>query len=298
MTTTEEARNKARTLRKIIDAKRIAKNKLARGMRRKLIQLFAVATIATSIAPAANAQSRGNSNQGKRYEYIQQPDGSFKMVEVTNNRQATTQQSYSKASSGQQSVAEIFNSLPAYTRAEIQEKGLQILPEFQGGRTTGLNRPEAGVIYACVVQDPCNENQVIFMRPAKGIYPAGSRDFRPLDNQYYSKEKAYYMMITGTGPYEARVEYAQTRENAQRERYNEQRSRQDDIYMDQRDVRQDREETHVKIQKDTGYGKANGVMDGIDDVDRTINRGVRTVENGVNTVKRSVKTVKRIFGRD
>ena len=68
--------------------------------------------------------------------------------------------------------------------------------------------------------------------------------------------------------------------------------------LKQRKVTQDQQETRVEIQDKTGYGKANGVMDGIDDVDRTINRGVRTVENGVNTVKRSVKTVKRIFGRD
>ncbi len=294
MTTKKTAIKKARILHKILDGKKVA----GRTMRNGLIKIFAVATIATSIAPAANAQSRGNSNQGKRYEYVQQPDGSFQMVEVTNNRQATTQQSYSKASSGQQSVYDIYNSLPSYTRALIQERGYQILPEFQGGRTTGLNRPQSGVVYACAVQDPSNIDNVLFLPISQAIYPAGNRDFVNLRVLRSSKENAYNMMDLGSGPYEARVEYAQTRENAQRERYNEQRSRQDDIYMDQRDVRQDREETHVKIQKDTGYGKANGVMDGIDDVDRTINRGVRTVENGVNTVKRSVKTVKRIFGRD
>ncbi len=272
---------------------------IKRKVRKHAINLAVGATVVTSFSPtAANAQSRGDSNQGNRYEYVQQPDGSFKMVEVTNNRPAAPQQRRSRNTPGTQSAQEIFNSIPAYTRALIQEKGYQILPEFQGGKTTGLNRPEVGVVYACAVQDPHNEDQVLFLPISEGIYPAGSRDFVPLNNQFYSKGNAYYMMNTGTGPYETRREYAQTRENAQRERAAEQRNRQDDIYMDQTDVRQDREETHVKIQKNTGYGRAHGAMDGINDVNRTINRGVQTVENSVNTVKKSVKTVKRIFGRD
>lgn len=289
-------KEEARILRKILVAKIAAKRQVvARKTKSVLIRAFILANI-FSFAQA-NAQSHGDSNKGNKYEYVEQPDGSFK-VEVTNNRQATTQQSYSKASSGQQSVYDIYNSLPSYTRALIQERGYQILPEFQGGRTTGLNRPQSGVVYACAVQDPSNIDNVLFLPISQAIYPAGNRDFVNLRVLRSSKENAYNMMDLGSGPYETRREYAQTRENAQRERAAEQRNRQDDIYMDQTDVRQDREETHVKIQKNTGYGRAHGAMDGINDVNRTINRGVQTVENSVNTVKKSVKTVKRIFGRD
>ena len=82
---------------------------IKRKVRKHAINLAVGATVVTSFSPtAANAQSRGDSNQGNRYEYVQQPDGSFKMVEVTNNRPAAPQQRRSRNTPGTQSAQEIF----------------------------------------------------------------------------------------------------------------------------------------------------------------------------------------------
>ena len=278
-------KEKADILRKILVAKIAAKRQVvARKTKSVLIRAFILANILPFAQ--ANAQSRGDSNQGNRYEYVQQPDGSFKMVEVTNNRPAAPQQRRSRNTPGRQSAQEIFNSLPSYTRALIQEEGYQILPEFQGGKTTGLNRPQSGVVYACAVQDPSNADNVLFLPIAQAISKRGGEYIETLPIIRCSKEEAYNMMQLRTNVYDIRSDLVPSRAQASQEDWA-------DIYAAEDEINRGNRKAEIKGQqatKDMRHARKTA-----EEVIYEVNSTIGTVQSAIYTVGNAENTIHQVI---
>lgn len=212
---------------------------LRRKIRRRALAVAVSAVGVTSLAPAqANAQTNSDGNQPVT-ELRMTSDGHLVPVRSSSQQsgrtityqQAAAQQNRSRAVSGPQTAQEIRQKLPAYTRALVDEQGLEIVPELQGGRTTGLNRPAAGVVYACVVWakdeqgrhilNEKGEKMVQILPVAEGIETPNTYNFITLNVIDCSYKQAYEMMKHPTNhyvngmenPYKAYSEYANTINN-------------------------------------------------------------------------------------
>ncbi|MDO4183741.1 MAG: hypothetical protein Q4D11_00670 [Rhodospirillales bacterium] len=177
----------------------------------KIIGLSGILSVSSLATQEANAQTRDGN----------QPITEFRM----------TDGKLIPVRSPQQTAQEIRKNLPAYTRALVDEQGLEIIPELQGGRTTGLNRPAAGVVYACVtwakdeygnhILNEKGERMVQILPVAEGIETPNTRNFITLNVIDCSYEQAYEMMRHPTNhyvkgmenPYKAYSEYANTTDN-------------------------------------------------------------------------------------
>jgi len=269
---------------------------MRRKIRNRAATLAVGAVVATSFAPSqAHAQTRDDNSKVNTEVTFNASTGKFERVASSqtqnqqNGRTITLQEAQTMTQSGRGSATSaqgIGKSLPAYTQALIRERNYQILPEFQGGATTGLNRPEDGVIYACAVQDPSDANNVLFLPVAEKMYPAGNRDFITPQIYRTSKEKAYEMMTLNQGPYQAKKEYAVTLENMERERDNEQRSVQRKIEQDRRAIRQKDEQARNAVDKATGPFRR--AAEGLERVNQT----GRRMENAVNQTQRTVNRIR------
>ena len=252
--------------------------KLRNKIRRRALAVAVSAVGVASLAPAeANAQNQsGNPKVSTEYTF----NASTGRLERTGAsqqgggrtityEQAVAQQSRGEVASGRQTAQEIFQSLPSYTRRVIQENGYQILPEFQGGKTTGLNRPKAGVVYACAVQDPSNMDNVMLIPGFEGVHKAGESDFTPLECVSLPKEEARYQKDHHTGYYAADPRLAQTRAN-------ELRDRREQVYQDQEDLYLGDQEAEIRGRKATRK---------VRETRKTAEEVIREGENVINDVR-------------
>lgn len=234
----------------------------------KIIGLSGILSVSSLATQEANAQTRDGN----------QPITEFRMTggKLIPVRSSITYQQAAAQYGNQQTVPqtaqEIRQNLPAYTRALVDEQGLEIVPELQGGRTTGLNRPAAGVVYACVtwakdeygrqILNEKGEKMVQILPVAEGIETPNTHNFITLNVIDCSYRQAYEMMRHPTNhyvndmenPYKAYSEYANTTNN----------------------------------RLDMAQKKRNQVQRKIDGVQQTINQGRQVygiIQQGVNMAK-------------
>lgn len=259
----------------------------------KIIGLSGILSVSSLATQEANAQTRdGNqpitelrmTSDGKlipvrsssstiTYQQAAAQYGNQQTGTQQRGQQTRTSQSRVRPQqTGPQTAQEIRQNLPAYTRALVDEQGLEIIPELQGGRTTGLNRPAAGVVYACVtwakdeygnhILNEKGERMVQILPVAEGIETPNTYNFITLNVIDCSYSQAYAMMQRPTNhyvngmenPYKAYSEYANTTNN----------------------------------RLDMAQKKRNQVQRKIDGVQQTINQGrqvIGIIQQGVNMAK-------------
>ncbi len=270
---------------------------IRRKIRNRAATLAVGAVVATSFAPSqAHAQTRDDNSKVNTEVTFNASTGKFERVasSQTQNQQSgrtiTLQEAQTMTQSGRGSATSaqgIEKSLPAYTQALIRERGYEILPEFQGGKTTGLNRPAAGVMYACVVQDPFDANRVLFLPVAETAYEAGSRNPRTIKIVACSYDDAINYMRLNRGPYEANPRYAVNTENMLRDKQTELSQREQMVYQGNKEAELDAKEKLAGVRH-----TRQKVQEGV----REVRRGVQTMQEGVDTYKALKRSVEHIFG--
>ena len=269
----------------------------------KIIGLSGILSVSSLATQEANAQTRdGNqpitelrmTSDGKlipvrsssstiTYQQAAAQYGNQQTGTQQRGQQTRTSQSRVRTQqTGPQTAQEIYSKLPQYTRDLIDDNEYQIIPELQGGRATGLNRPAAGVVYSCAVKDPYNPNSVLFLPGAEAMYPAGGTDLKQLHPLPLSWDEARNAKLTHTGPYAVQGTYTQTYENKLRDERAELERREQGVYQGNKRARIEAEEAtsglrHTRIKVEQAQQEVNKAVNVAQNIGYTLRKIKNTV---------------------